>query len=755
MVKEISPEPEDDDEFLPDEEIEDDPLPELVAEDNAEELNEEVEEDGSSEFSEKEISPETSIRLTDFERNIVHIAGRDMYVYNFKEQGIKLSPLTYDDAEKISHVFVKPNDYLEAVKILQETRFLILSGRPHSGKFAMAISLAVEISRDQFDVSLDIYDLEDVIDTPVQIFRFTEIASLVDFLEDSNCPNKRIFIIRDPFVNSHLSLSELEMYNSYIQNLLKKVNCFVILTTDGEHLKKSEISDEQHIELEAFDDLALSDVLNNHLTYHSIDIDSKELTKPLREKIVSTLSNAYSIDRFVRNLSRENILSKDILESVLTKTTNVGLDAKNWFNELDPNERYYALLIGLCPELEKEKLWDLYEKVIIALQAKKVKLAHALNYPEGDLMYKSHSRLSDVNSLEFDNLVYREFVLEQVKIVYAPQFKYLSSVFADLVIANKDERDVRIALAAALGEIGKASWKNYENIIQKWAQNPDVAIRSAVAHSLRQLASSTERRKEISSLLKKWSNSGNYRVRWTVAAICERLYAFTSEQILPLLQKLAGDDSNDVKNAVAHALVSIAKQDLDLILELVLQWATGENQNQKRTAVKTFWRLINESRRISLALGNDQLKAKLLPLIEESCIAGNMQLYNSLSLVKGWVLSENIELQRELETSLLSAYERATEDVKSGMYGFIKKEWHTSDEDELYRFAVVLLDRMQKEKTVHSEFYIDDSEDPHISRVIGGDSSIHEDDEEKSDGSKGDDGTSSSLKGTALGSLPK
>lgn len=733
MVKDISPEPEDDDEFLPDEKIEDDPLPELVTEDNAEELNEDVDEDGSSEFSEEEISPETSIRLTDFERNIVHIAGRDMYVYNFKEQGIKLSPLTYDDAEKISHVFVKPNDYLEAVKVLQETRFLILSGRPHSGKFAMAISLAVEISRDQFDVSLDIYDLEDVIDTPVQIFRFTEIASLVDFLEDPNCPNKRIFIIRDPFVNSHLSLSELEMYNSYIQNLLKKVNCFVILTTDGEHLKKSEISDEQHIELEVFDDLALSDVLNNHLTYHLIDIDSKELTKPLREKIVSTLSNAYSIDRFVRNLSRENILSKDTLESVLTKTTNVGLDAKNWFNELDPNERYYALLIGLCPELEKEKLWDLYEKVIIALQAKKVKLAHALNYPEGDLMYKSHSRLSDINSLEFDNLVYREFVLEQVKIVYAPQFKYLSSVFADLVIANKDERDVRIALASALGEIGKASWKNYENIIQKWAQNPDVAIRSAVAHSLRQLASSNVHRKETFSLLKRWSNSSSYRVRWTVAASCERLFTLTSEEVLPLLQKLSCDDSNDVKSAVAHALVSIAKQDLNLILDLIVSWVTSKNQNQRHTSIKTFWRLINQSKRLSLALRDDLLKTKLLPLIEESCVAGNVQLYNTLGLIKSWILSENIELQRDLELSLLAAYERANDAARSGMYNYINNEWRIPEEDELYRFSVVLLDRME-------EPLIDEDE---------------EDGEDDDDEEDNDEDNLSSLKGTALDSRSK
>ena len=60
--------------------------------------------------------------------------------------------------------------------------------------------------------------------------------------------------------------------------------------------------------------MLLSDVLTNHLSYHAVDLDTKELTKTLREKIINTLGNAYNIDRFAGNLSREDELNKDVIE---------------------------------------------------------------------------------------------------------------------------------------------------------------------------------------------------------------------------------------------------------------------------------------------------------------------------------------------------------------------------------------------------------------------------------------------------------
>lgn len=759
------PEEDDGDELLDDSPGKDDDRPEvgeevveLIPEDKSvDEFLSDILEDSSEEVTEDIEKSGASISLSNFEKNIVHIAGRDMYIYNFKEQGIKLSPLTSVDAEKITKVYLPIPEHAEAIERLEKNRILIISGQPHSGKYATTLKLAMELAAKHFGMSLDIFSDDEVIDVPVQILRFAEDASLVDFLEDANCPSNRVFIVHDSFVIPGLGIAELQRHLTYIGLLLKKMNSFAILTSDQEYLKGAELSEQYRIGISGLDQTGLADVLTTHLEYYSVTIDPKDIPKPFKEKIASILGSAYSIDRFAANLAREKNLDRLQIENVLTKTANVGLDAKLWFNDLDPNEQYYAMFIGLCPELEKDKLWELYDRLVSALRAKKVSLKDAFNYPEGRLMERTNSHLTDVNSLEFHSPVYRDYVLEQIRSSYSQQFKYLSTLIADLTIANEDVKDTRIALASALGEIGKSSWKNYVTIITKWSSSPSKGIRSAVAHSLRQAATGIPQRKEITALLRKWSASPYPSIRWTVAASCERLYPFLPEFSLKVLEDLASDGDKTVRSAVAHAITTISKRDLEFVLDLILDWVVGESVSKRSTATNTFWRLMATSNRLNMLLKDDTTKLKVLPILADSCVAGGLFLQESLNCLKTWIPFLDAMKLPNVEKSLLGAYQAATISNRETILAQLKNTWLTSDDEAIQKFAIVMVYLMEQQDHVETAPDLGSESAPFSTSMkfdlSGSDASLS--DREIPTDSNTDNSAGSGLKGTALDAIKK
>jgi 3-methyladenine DNA glycosylase AlkC len=466
-------------------------------------------------------------------------------------------------------------------------------------------------------------------------------------------------------------------------------------------MAEAEIPESYHIELTDLPPDSLMRVLDRHLSYYSVPESIKQALAAKRPQIVHSLNNAYNIDRFAHKLSKTQGVDDKTLADLIEVTTNVLVETRRWFSTLSLNQRFYAMLVGLCPDLDKDKLWLVYERMVAALQTKKVELSSPLNFSEEDLLSATGTQTTEIGSLVFENPMHRDFVLAQAKQSYLQQFRFLLPTFAEVVVQHSDKRlpeniDVRVALAAAVGEIGKTGWEHLLPILSGWASHDGATVRTSVAHALRQTAGEHSRKDDILALLRRWQSSGNPRLRWTVAATLERLYPYIPNEAFRILNTLAADTNSHVRSAVAHALSAIARRDLENVLSLIDEWIIDQDSNRRRTAASTFLRLTGEGKRGQLLIRRSEEKARALPILAEICKEGGTQLGKVMNILRQWVMSGDKELQQAIEDTLLDVCEKEMPNIREALVAELTNNWAEGENEEVYKFSVVLIDRIRR-----------------------------------------------------------
>lgn len=639
----------------------------------------------------------------------IHI-GNKIY-FDMPSQGIKVIDLADTEISKINHVFVETSKWGESLDKLTSKHLLILHGEPHTGKYTTAIKASVELTTNGSDLA-------------IRSLRFSEDASLIDFLIDEKCPSNSIFLIQDGFTVPGLGITEIQRHSTYLISLLLEANNYIIVTTDTNSLSGAELPEQYSVETTPFSSTELNKVLKKHIGYYKIGDSIKSQIESKKQQIVSTLKTAHNIDRFTQIISKLSTVDEKVVEDTLLKISNVNLDASNWFRGLNANQRYYAMLIALCPQLDRNNLWVVYEKVIAALKSKKVSIESPLNFSEEDLRLSNNSVLTELGYVEFEDPVYKEQVLQQIKDGYSQQFKTLLPVFSSLILENStnqgtENRDFRISIATAIGEIGKASWNSViTQVFNSLIQNPESTVRSSIAHAIRHTAGDPTLKKDIIRALSKWKISLNSKVRWTSAAVCERIYHLMPHEAFKILNDLSNDREGFVRKAVAHAIAAIARRDLEAAIQIILDWIATKRKRTKRTAGTVFIRLLENSKRLKYALKDNDYKARLIPLISELMVQGGEQLRVGLSLLQEWIVTGSGDkiLMQSIEDSILGTCTNVSSEIRDSIISEIKNEWVQSEDETLYRFSVVLIDLIQKlpeseEPQIPTQFFVFDDDD--------------------------------------------
>lgn len=654
-----------------------------------------------------------SVDINNISDSEIHIEIGDKIFLDLPSQGIRVIDLANSEIDKINSIYVESPRFSDYMTRILNERLIIIIGNAHTGKYATAIQISQKLVVENSDLK-------------IRSLRFSDDASLIDFVENEKCPNNSIFIVQDGFVVPGLGIAEIQRHAYYLVSLLVNRNDYVIITVDTGLLIDNEIPEQFKIELSSFSTTELQKILKKHTTYYELSDASKSIIEEKKQQILSALRTAHAIDRLFQIIGRYPVIAAQDVDDVLSKISNTALDAKLWFQSLGVNQRYYAMLVALCRELDRNQLWLVYEKIVLTLRNKKVNIDTPLNFSEEELRSSTYTVLTEIESLEFQDKVYRDQVLLQIREAYLQHFKHLLPVFSELVLKNSahqdsQSRDMRISLAIAVGEIAKNSWKeSFKGILDEWANHSETTIKSAVAHAIRQTATAKIRHKDIIYVLSRWKTSPNSNLRWTSASICERLYPIMPNEALDTLNELSNDRSNFVRRAVAHAVAAIARRDLEESIQIILAWVSTERKRTKRTAGDIFIKLLENSKRLNLALENDEYRVRLMPLVTELIVQGDEHLITGLSLLQEWISSshENQDLLSSIENSLLNICMDVPGDIRENVIDEIREKWVQAEDESLYRFSVVLVDLIQKlpqsnSPQIPTQYFIfdDDEED--------------------------------------------
>ena len=607
--------------------------------------------------------PPTSEGLDDGEESVDFTPAG---VQRLLDGKVRVSPASVDELLKIGQVYVAPPGHGEAARILGEYRQVHLVGPDHVGKFATAHALARR--QREAETSLRIRTL-----------RCSEDASILDILEDADCPPQSIFIIRDAFGTPGLQRNDFRGALGPLQETLDKNDQYIILTTDSELPTDIPTGRQQTVDVLPLPEGDLSTLLEKHFIYYSIpdewwptaiDVASKSLEHP------------YQYDLFAMRLQRlEARPRKPQLEVIVRDIKDSALNVRVWFNGLNPNQRYFAMLVCLLPGLSLDDLWQLYEKLFVFLKGQGIRLDPPLNYGREDLLESIQARRSEFGTVEFNSPIFAQGALTQAQYNYREQFRLLLPKFAEALESSvldkrRGARDRQLALTTAISLLGQADLGWVRPILFKLAQHAEHNVRVAAAAVLRRICDVETQQPLVANLLAGWaSDKDRARVRWTAAAAYSKLPRTMVTGSLKTLGKLAAD--NDfVRNEAAYALEHLFPRAPDDVIAALNDWLVDGDLTVASTVRKAVRGISNDSRIQASHFREAARQDAFWPLLDNIIRLGSTeQAKAGLSLLRSWLDREGNNDQNEALEEKMLATARMLGEKRHALFKNTLSEW--------------------------------------------------------------------------------
>lgn len=579
---------------------------------------------------------------------------------------VRVSPASADELLKIGAVYVPTPGYEEAARILGEQRLVHLVGPDHAGKFAMAHALARR--QREVDPSLRI-----------RILRCAEDVSILDVLEDKECPPQSIFIVRDAFAMPGLQRNDFRGALGPLQTALKGDGSgsghYLILTTDSELPANTPTGRQQTVDVPALPTTLRAGLLDKHFVYYSIPDSWRPLAADMALK---TLEHPYQFDLFAARLQRlEATPRRSQLEAIVRDIKDSALSVRVWFAGLDPNQRYFAMLASLLSSFSLDDLWQQYEKLYKFLKDREIRLDPPLNYGREDLLESIQARRTEFGTVEFNSPIFAQGALAQAQYNYREPFRLLLPKFAEAIESTVSDgaaparrraaRDRRQALTTAIGLLGQADLRWMQPILLRLAlyaeQNlqgqekarAELEVRVAAAAVLLRICDKEEQQQPVANLLAGWARDGRPRVRWTAAAAYGKLPRSMVAGALKPLGKLAAD--NDfVRGEAAFALEQLFARAPDDVIAALNAYLADGNPTAART-VRMVVGAVSKDDRIQASYFREAARQDAFwPLLDNVIRRGSVeQAKFGLSLLRSWLVrADNGRQSEALEEKMLA-----------------------------------------------------------------------------------------------------
>ncbi len=226
--------------------------------------------------------------------------------------------------------------------------------------------------------------------------------------------------------------------------------------------------------------------------------------------------------------------------------------------------------------------------------SQKIGKGHKLNFPSRHPDVETHEefdaeRLSVTIKFKLkDGVSVGDIFTKVVKKEYVPELFNYTSILSETVETQPNNWELRWRSAVGLGQISELDVRYvFNKLINVWAQDERAFVRATVGYYFYYILSGDANlpdgaQKFLLEMLEKWATpkdfkENNWKYKWTVAAICEKIAHLKNEQAQMLankyLEQVAGINHVRVADSVVHALVDWSiKQKFPQVFKLLVRW---------------------------------------------------------------------------------------------------------------------------------------------------------------------------------------
>lgn len=670
-----------------------------------------------------------SIFNTDAE-SVAQVGENNTYIEEFYQESSASDKYTFieenlDDVR--SDEFIAPAHSRDIVHWVLSKRFLLLSGKDRMGKAALSRHIADMLLQANPD--------------GLSVKKIRQNVDLIEVLDDLISEKTLDHIV----LGYDINIQEIQEHLDVLIRISRQKSKFIVFTTESLSSIPS-----------ALQDFLIEVQVNYPYTHQNIE---KLLTQYFQPENIELKENIHNISKRVISPSVAIRLAESLLKESplpeynewinrLNDLKDFSKETDNWLSKLGKNECILFLTLALFHDLPDRNFWRIYETFIDALKERDPTLIKLDYYA----LEENREFIASEHRIAFKHIRDRDgILLRLLKLHRRSLLKVLPSL-GKQIDKLKDDWQMRIATAEAIGYIATVEEEDVNDILYAWAKHKSPSVRAAVGHAHRQMIkahrqlSEDNAEKAILRILDQMSlflceNSKERETmepRWTVAASLERINNYVPEdifeqKILPIFKKLYHDDHIAVRKAVIHSIRKIgltrfqqirpilaikakdhrvevqlevaetlASLSLSInsdIHQLLQEWLVGQDEDRLWTAFYTFYLLDSQKEdQLSILqqqiLENSNLQSRVINKLNEILTSKNISDKKIIDLFDSIARRNDLSMNTILLVQILA--ENIYKHQKSACD--IVEKWRSSDIESLNELADVIEQRHDQYK---------------------------------------------------------
>ncbi|MCW5211970.1 HEAT repeat domain-containing protein, partial [Desulfobulbus sp. TB] len=586
--------------------------------------------------------------------------------------------------------FIAPTHSQDIVDRVLSNRFLLLLGKDRMGKAALARHIADMLLQENSD------------ELPVKKIR--QSFDLNEVLEYLISEKTQDYIV----LGYDINIKEIQKNIDTLIRIARQKSKFVIFTSE---LSSSLPSNLQEFSVEVqinypYTPQNIEKLLEQYFQGHEIELNV-ELKKNIHNISKRLVSPSVAV-RLAESLPKESALPayNEWVER-LNDLKEFHKEVKHWLSNLGKDECILFLTLALFHDLPDHNFWMVYEAVIDELKKRDPTLIKLDYYA----LEENREFIASEHRIAFRHIEDRESILLRLLKLYRRSLLTILPFLDKQIYEFLYKKDMRLAMAEAVGYIGTVEEKDANDILYNWAKHKNPSVRAAVGHAHRQMIkvagdkallrilNETPRYlDENNNVERKGELIETWGPRWTVASSLGRINNYVSEdrfekdilpilkkvckdkhiavriaaiysmrkigltrfkQIRPILAKKAKDHRVEVQLELAETLASLSMSNKSDIHQLLQEWLVGQDEDRLWTAFYTFYLLDSqEDGQLNMLqqqiLENFNLQSRIINKLNEMLTSKNISNEKIIDLFDSIARRNDISMNTILLVQILA-----------------------------------------------------------------------------------------------------
>lgn len=506
-------------------------------------------------------------------------------------QNLNFTPIDRDYLGHTIMVFVPPEGFEAFQRSTsederREQNIFIIAGEGNSGRFTVALQLALHLSLSAKAVSPNIYEY--MLDANTSTLSLQNIVNKiaqgnpVDEVDKNvrrEIPPGSVVIIRDLLdkesVKRELSISNAARYKRTLDNCKIRL----ILTTQEKEADHPEFkrflsytTTKPTGELKVDLDVVYARHLDRYFDSEALFAEEPRafLISAKNERgILAELQRPTEINSFLQDAYNNPPASpQDAVEMAkkLVERYDRRQQTRAWFTRLEFNDKLYAMLVVLFRGIKRYQLDEIYDGMVLILREELKDMLADPRFGSVEITLKNLDLQEQREVLEFPKKRQRDYEIEirsQIENYYRLLWSLVKPLRLIIQESREEDWQLRRLLATAIGQIGAFRKNRLPNELTELASQSQAFIALSSTDVLRYLAQDINHHPFVIAMLELWSHSKDYDLTWVSSAAIASVYETINHALNSNRYAPRGRESEVLNDA------DIARKTLETLRELL------------------------------------------------------------------------------------------------------------------------------------------------------------------------------------------